>query len=55
MVTKKNKPVAALEADNGCAEVSWRGKTRVYTIELHGEAYRDLAKEFAMKVGGTVA
>lgn len=34
--------------------VSWRGNTRVYSNETHGTGFRELAEEFATKVGGTV-
>lgn len=34
--------------------VSWRGGTRTYTRELHGDAFADLAEEFAEKKGGKV-
>lgn len=41
-------------AGKGTATVSWKGQTRVYSKEEHGAAYKDLAKEFAGKVGGEV-
>lgn len=37
------------------ATVKYRGNVRVYTRELHGDDFAELAKEFADKVGGVVA
>lgn len=36
------------------ATVSWKGKTRTYSKELHGADFKELAKEFAAKVNGKV-
>lgn len=38
--------------DTGSVVVSWRGNTREYTRDIHGEGYRALAESFAGKVGG---
>lgn len=52
---------AAEEAASGKASgkkevtVSWRGRSRVYSKELHGPDFLALAKEFAAKVEGNVA
>jgi hypothetical protein len=45
----------AVKTVKGSATVSWNGGTRVYTKEVHGADFADLAKEFAQKRGGTVA
>lgn len=42
-------------AVEGQATVSWKGQSRVYTEELHGSKFLDLAKEFAQKIDGVVA
>lgn len=59
--TKKIKEVAvaaeetvAVPAKTGAATVEWRGNSRSYSSAVHGEAYLQLAQEFAEKVGGTV-
>ena len=43
------------DEDKDYATVSWRGNTRVYSLEVHGESFQELAEEFASKVGGIVA
>lgn len=40
---------------SGTATVSWKGGTRVYSREVHGEDYLALAEEFAEKKRGKVA
>lgn len=35
--------------------VSFRGTSRVYSKEAHGADFKDLAEEFAGKVGGEIA
>lgn len=37
------------------ATVTWNGGSRVYSKEIHGDNFADLAAEFAEKHGGTVA
>ena len=34
--------------------VSWRGRSREYSLAVHGEKFMDLAQEFAAKVSGTL-
>lgn len=53
-VTEEVAPVAKKGARNS-ANVTWRGGTRTYTRELHGEDFEALAEEFAGKKGGVVA
>jgi len=48
-------PTEVVASGKGVATVSWRGNTREYSKELHGSDYRELAKEFAVKVDGKVA
>jgi hypothetical protein len=47
--------VKAPKAAKNSATVTWRGNSRTYTRELHGENFRELADEFAEKKGGEVA
>lgn len=35
--------------------VTWKGGSRVYSKEVHGDDFADLANEFATKKKGTVA
>lgn len=42
-------------AVDGQATVTWRGQSRVYSEEVHGASFLELAQEFAQKKGGTVA
>lgn len=37
------------------AVVEWRGRSRAYTKEIHGNDFKKLANSFADKVGGTIA
>lgn len=47
---------AEVETDGKTAvTVTWRGGSRVYSLELHGKGFKALAKEFAGKKNGTVA
>jgi len=49
----KEAAKAAKEAKSE-ASVVWSGGKRTYTREVHGEAFADLAKEFAGKKNGKV-
>lgn len=42
------------KSDKNSATVVWPGGVRVYSKDVHGEDYEDLAEEFATKKGGTV-
>lgn len=44
-----------IKPSKNTATVKYRGNVRVYTRELHGDDFAELAKEFADKVGGVVA
>jgi len=44
----------AAKASKSEASVVWLGGNRTYTKELHGDAFADLAKEFAGKKNGKV-
>lgn len=54
VVVEESKPVAKKVARDS-ATVTWRGGTRTYTRDVHGEDFEALAKEFAGKKGGIVA
>lgn len=56
MAKRKVKEVENVEetASVGVVRVSWKGKTRDYSEEVHGADFQKLASEFAEKVGGTV-
>lgn len=38
-----------------CVTVSWRGKTREYSEEVHGKDFKKLAESFAKKVDGEIS
>jgi len=40
---------------SGVVTVTWRGQSRQYTKEIHGDAFVALAEEFAGKKDATVA
>ena len=44
----------AAKATKSEASVVWSGGKRTYTKEVHGDAFADLAKEFAGKKNGKV-
>ena len=43
------------KASKDAVTVTYRNGKRVYSKELHGSNFNDLAKEFATKVNGTVS
>jgi len=45
----------AAKAVRTSATVTYRGGTRTYSKEVHGENFAELAHEFAEKRGGTIA
>ncbi len=49
-----NKTTKKEESTRDSVTVVWSEGMRVYTRELHGEAFEALAKEFATKKGGKV-
>lgn len=50
-MAKKGKNV---EIETDQVTVTWKGNSRVYSLEVHGENFMDLAKEFAEKHGGEI-
>lgn len=53
-VTKEETPVAVIKEVRGEVTVTWNGNSRVYSKGLHGADFKELAEEFAGKVGGEV-
>lgn len=47
-----DESVEEVVAELNSATVTWRGNTRTYTREVHGDNFRALAEEFATKNGG---
>jgi hypothetical protein len=61
-MTKNTKKVEVTEVVEKTAKavksevtVVYRGGTRTYSKEVHGENFAELAQEFAEKKGGTIA
>lgn len=50
----KDAEKAAAKAAEDTAVVSWRGNTREYSREVHGDNFYELAEQFAAKVEGEV-
>ena len=46
---------AKKDNDADSVTVTWSGGERVYSKEVHGKDFADLAAEFAEKKGGSVA
>jgi hypothetical protein len=49
------KAAAKAAANSDAVTVTWNGGSRVYSRDVHGEDFADLAAEFAGKKNGTVA
>jgi len=47
-----NEPEA--KSTSKSVTVTWRGNTRVYSLDVHGKDYRKLAEAFATKFEGTI-
>ncbi len=53
-VTEETPTEEAPETASDIATVTWRGNTREYSLEIHGEKFRKLAAQFAENVEGEV-
>lgn len=46
--------MAKAKTEKDAVTVTWKGGSRVYSKEVHGKDYKELAEEFAAKFEGTV-
>ena len=55
MVKSKKSEEEKLEISGDVATVSWRGMTREFSKEVHGEDFVKLAQQFAEKFDGAIS
>lgn len=51
---EKEAEKAVEKADKTSVVVEWRGNTRTYSKEIHGDDFLELAESFAKKFNGTI-
>lgn len=57
MARKKQEEVQEVESTESkdSVTVTWKGNSRTYSKEIHGDDFKTLAKEFSKKISGELA